>query len=365
MTVAVMRPKLPSASAIAPYLERIDASRTYSNFGPLNTALEERLSVRLGVDPGCVTTVSNATIGLALTLEALGARPGTLCAMPAWTFIASAHAAMIAGMTPYFVDVDRSTWSLDPAQTEKAITQAPGDVGAVMPVAPFGRPQDMAGWEAFRQRTGVPVVIDAAAGFDSVTASSIPSVVSLHATKALGLGEGGFVVCTDPDVITGVRRRSNFGFDSGRRAQMTATNGKLSEYHAAVGLAALDEWDVARAEWVAAAHRYRRALNTNALRLPPGFGEAWVGSACVLELARPEARRLEAAMTEAGVETRRWWGDGAHRHPATAHLAIQPLPVTDSLVEGTLAIPFYRDLSQEVVDKVASALLDVQAAQAG
>jgi dTDP-4-amino-4,6-dideoxygalactose transaminase len=360
MIVAVMRPKLPGAATVVPYLERIDATRTYSNFGPLNTALEQRLSALYGVGEGCLTAVSNATVGLAVALAAMGCKPGSLCAMPAWTFIASAHAAMMAGMIPYFVDVDQATWSLDPAAVEKAIAKAPGEVGAVMPVAPFGRPQDMAAWEAFKARTGIAVVIDAAAGFDAVTPSAIPVVVSLHATKALGIGEGGFVVCTDTALIREIRSRSNFGFDSSRRAQMPATNGKLSEYHAAVGLAALDEWDSARAEWMTAADRYRQALSTNAMRLQPGFGDQWVGSACVLELARPEARRLEQAMAASGIETRRWWGDGAHRHPVTADLAIDPLPVTELLVEGTLAVPFYRDLTQEIVDKVASALLDTQ-----
>jgi dTDP-4-amino-4,6-dideoxygalactose transaminase len=315
MLVAVMRPKLPGAAKVAPYLERIDASRTYSNFGPLNTALEQRLAAHYGTAERSVTAVSNATVGLALALTAQGVKPGALCIMPAWTFIASAHAAMMAGLTPYFVDVDPRTWQLDPAAMAEAIARAPGEVAAVMPVAPFGRPVDARAWEAFRDKTGIPVVIDAAAGFDAAMASSIPTVVSLHATKALGIGEGGFVLSTDLALITEIRMLSNFGFDATRRAQMFATNGKLSEYHAAVGLAALDEWDETREEWKAAAGRYRTALQTNQMSLQPGFGDRWVGSACVLELSRPDARRVEEALTAAGIETRRWWGDGARSPP--------------------------------------------------
>jgi dTDP-4-amino-4,6-dideoxygalactose transaminase len=142
-----------------------------------------------------VTTVANATLGLMATLAALDPLPGALCAVPAWTFIATPQAALIAGLTLWFLDVHPETWALDPAAVELALEQAPGPVAAVMPVLPFGRPCDLAGWSAFRARTGVPVVIDAAAGFDALDPGDLPCVVSLHATKALGCGEGGFLVC--------------------------------------------------------------------------------------------------------------------------------------------------------------------------
>src|SRR5438309_1034611 len=111
--IPIMRPKLPPAERVVPYLRRIDGARVYSNFGPLARALEERLAAHFGNASGTVTTVANATLGLALALLAQGARRGTLCVMPAWTFVATAHAAMMAGLVPYFVDVDRSTWALD------------------------------------------------------------------------------------------------------------------------------------------------------------------------------------------------------------------------------------------------------------
>ena len=68
-----------------------------------------------------------------------------------------------------------------------------------MPVAPFGRPIDVEAWDRFRSSSGLAVVIDAAAGFDAVAATGTTAVVSLHATKVLGIGEGGFILCTDAD----------------------------------------------------------------------------------------------------------------------------------------------------------------------
>src|SRR5262245_38332228 len=138
--IPIMRPRLPAAASLARYLEAIDAAHIYSNFGPLTRSLEERFAARFGLAAANVTTVANATIGLILALTALGPKPGTLCVMPAWTFVASAHAAVMAGLVPYFIDVDPNTWALDPDRASAAIAQAPGPVGAIMPVVPFGCP---------------------------------------------------------------------------------------------------------------------------------------------------------------------------------------------------------------------------------
>src|SRR3954452_8244363 len=138
----IMRPKLPAAGRVAPYLQSIDTARVYSNYGPLTLSLEDRLAAHYGLASGTVGTVANATLGLAIALAIQHPPAGTLCVMPAWTFVASAHAALMAGLIPYFVDVDPSTWALDIAKVSEAIAHAPAPVGAVMPVVPFGAPID-------------------------------------------------------------------------------------------------------------------------------------------------------------------------------------------------------------------------------
>jgi dTDP-4-amino-4,6-dideoxygalactose transaminase len=337
-----------------PYLKAIDSSRTYSNFGPLVRSFEQRLARHFRFPDGTVTTVANGTVGLTLALAALGARPGTLCVMPAWTFVASAHAATIAGLVPYFVDVDPETWAIDPERIETIVADAPAEIGAVMPVVPFGRPIDTAAWDRFLSRTGLPVVIDAATGFDTLRAAAVPAVVSLHATKVFGVGEGGLVVSTDTALIQDVRDRSNFGFAGTREAAVAAANGKLSEYHAAVGLAALDEWAGVRAEWMAVAQAYRDALpESNRLRFQEGFGRSWIASTCVMSVASSEALRIADVLERAGVETRRWWSDGAHAHRATAAFPRTALPATEALARSTLALPFFRDLTAREIQRVA------------
>jgi dTDP-4-amino-4,6-dideoxygalactose transaminase len=357
-TIPILRPKLPTADRIAPYLAKIDQSRLYSNFGPHAEALEERLAAHFGLSGGTVTTVTNATLGLTLALMAQAAPPATLCIMPAWTFVASAHAVVLAGLAPYFVDVDPLTWALDPTVVEREIAHAPGRVGAVMVVAPFGRPIGYEEWDEFRLRTGLPVVIDAAAAFDSLEVGQCPAVVSLHATKIIGVGEGGFVASRDTALIRGVRERSNFGFHGGRNAETAAMNAKLSEYHAAVGLAALDIWGEIRADWMAAAGHYRRALaESNSVNLQPGFGETWVSSTCVVSVTERAHAKVQSELASAGIDTRMWWGSGVHRERAVAHCRSGHLSATENLANSTLGLPLYRDLPEQDVQHIVTTML--------
>ena len=355
--IPILKPKLPDASRILPYLEDIDASRIYSNFGPLTLSFEGRLAANFGVQSGMVTTVANATLGLTLALIAMGAQPGTLCLMPAWTFIASAHAVVAAGLSPYFVDVDPQTWTIDVDTVDELIACAPGPVGAIMVVAPFGRPIAVEAWDRFRARTGLPVIIDAAAGFDSLQISSTPSVVSLHATKVIGIGEGGFVASTDEALISAVRARSNFGFSGSRTSIAPSLNAKLSEYHAAVGHAALDEWPEIRTQWMRGANTYRKVLNeSDCIRYQSGFGIDWISSTCVVEVPGSDIVVTERALADAGIETRRWWGQGSHLHPSTSRFARGPLPATEALAKSTLGIPFFRELDHSQIERVAEVM---------
>lgn len=357
-TLVMMRPMLPPAERLLPYLEKIDRSHIYSNYGPLATLFEERLAAHFGVSAQCLTTVANGTLGLVLALLAQDVRPGTLCVLPAWTFVASPQAVCRAGLVPYFIDVDPATWALDPSVIHASLRDAPAEVGAVMPVVPFGKPIDFAAWDRFRRNTGLPVVIDAAAGFDSVIATEVPAVVSLHATKALGVGEGGFVVSMDPAIIRGIRARANFGFNGTRESVFSALNGKLSEYHAAVGNAALDDWDVARGEWLAAAGMYRSLLApSECIRPQEGFGASWVSSVCVLSFGTPDSIVYEKRLHDAGVDTRRWWEYGAHLHPSTLQYPRTDVPVTERLAQSTLAVPLYRKISNRDIRRVVESLL--------
>ncbi len=257
-----------------------------------------------------------------MTLASFGLPPGSRCIVPAWTFAATAHAVVQAGLIPWFVDVDRADGMLCPATVRACYEAVPGALAtlrAVIVVAPFGAPVDIAAWTVLRAQTGLAVVIDAAAGFDTVRASELPTVVSLHATKAFGIGEGGLVTSTDAARIGAIRQRANFGFAGSREATLAGANAKASEYAAAVGLAAFDEWPRARADFVRVARRYQDAFAAApGIALQAGYGERWIASTTVVTLPDGTLEAAEDALTAAGIGSRRWWGAGLGEHAAFA-----------------------------------------------
>ncbi|WP_424134334.1 DegT/DnrJ/EryC1/StrS family aminotransferase [Roseomonas chloroacetimidivorans] len=354
--IPVARPRLPEARAILPYLQEIDANRWYANHGQLCQRLQSRLAAHWGLAPDQVALTANATLALTLALRACGAAPGRKCLLPSWTFVASAGAVRGAGLVPHFADVDAATWALDPDAVEARRDLR--DIGAILVVAPFGRPIDTVRWDALAARTGIPVIIDAAAAFDALRAGgpmragNSPVIVSLHATKSFGIGEGGAVLSRDPAWLERLRRLSNFGFLGARQAMLAGTNAKLSEYAAAIGLAALDVWPETRSGWLSVTRLYAEALaGETRLPLAPGFGEDWVSA--TLSVLWP-AERLEGVemLAREGIGTLRWWGEGCHRQPAYADCPRDLLPVTEAIASRAIGLPFWRDMTAAQVDYI-------------
>jgi dTDP-4-amino-4,6-dideoxygalactose transaminase len=346
----VLRPRLPSAAEILPYLEAIDERRWYSNIGPLVTRLEEQLSRRLG--EGCkVITTANAAL-LARRLPA-----GSVCLMPSWTFAATPHAARAAGLRVGFHDVDRRTWALNPDQITETLKRMPHPVSSVIVVEPFGAPVDLKKWEEFQDRTGVAVIIDAAAAFDAARVSRIPVVVSLHATKVLGAGEGGFIASTDSHFAERARACCNFGFQGSRAAMLPALNVKMSEYHAAVALASLATWPEIRARHAQIMKWYRRAISSlEKVSLQPGYGNGWVSGTTSVVLPARTRDRVLRHLLRSGIETRQWWGQGCHVQPAFMDCARSTLAVTEELGGRVLGLPHFLDMRSQDVDAVVGAL---------
>src|SRR3546814_41474 len=176
-TVPLFVPSMPPFSLLRSGIEAVAGSGVYANFGPVSRAFEAALADRLDVTPERISLVANGTAGLAAALMALAGRAGAgraggLCVMPAWTHAATAAAARLAGLTPYLMDVEAGSWQLAPGRVAERLPRLPGSVVAVMPVSPFGSRMDAPGWTDFQARTGIPVLVDAAAGFDTWSARS-------------------------------------------------------------------------------------------------------------------------------------------------------------------------------------------------
>ncbi len=358
IAVPLSRPLLPTTDKIRPYLERIDANRWYTNYGELVRTLEHRLADHFGVRHDGVAVLCNGTLALTLALGAHKPAKASLCLMPSWTFAATPQAALAMGLTPYFADVDAQSWALTPDIAEDAVRNAPGPVGSCIVVSPFGQPVNLDAWDGFTRRTGVPVVCDAAAAFVAQKAGAVPVTISLHATKTFGVGEGGLVLSQDTRFMTDVRHGANFGLpgDGSRQALVPGTNGKMSEFQAAVGHAALDAWPQTARRFMATARAVVQSWGAlPGIRFQAGFGSTWFGSTACVAFTTAESAAVTEVLQKAGIATRRWW-EGCHRHPAFADMPRMNLPVTARLERHVLGLPFFIDMDAAQIAKVRDAL---------
>ncbi|NWG73395.1 MAG: DegT/DnrJ/EryC1/StrS family aminotransferase [Rubrivivax sp.] len=358
--IHVLVPDLPRAEELLPWLRRIDEQRWYTNRGPLVCEFERRLLPMIAADDGttCVT-LSSGMSALELGWRALGIGIGHRVLMPSLTFPATAQAARRWGAEPVFADVCASSWTLTPGIAREAIARTPVD--AVMPVACFGRPVPVDAWDRFAGDTGLPVFVDAAAALGSQRVGRRTHVAfSLHATKPLGVGEGGLFASPDATLTDRVRRLANFDFDHRLVRSADATNAKLSEYAAAVGLAQLERWPALAARREQLFGCYRDLLGgVEGVALQEG-GATPPATLCVR--LRGDAAGAAAALEQAGIETRRWYLPPLHEHPPFRDaVRIGPagrseLPVTRDLASSLLGLPFHTLLSTDDVARVVTAL---------
>ncbi len=364
--IPVLIPDMPSAQDVLPWLERIDQARWYTNGGSLVTELERELidlvRHRFPVDDLCGAALSTGTAALELGLSAMGVGADSRVMLPALTFPATATAVRRVGAREVLVDVDPDSWSLTPEIAIAALQKTRVDL--VVPVAAFGRPQDVHAWDAFAEQTGVPVLIDAAAAFGSQPVGRHTTVAfSLHATKPYGIGEGGLLLATSAKLIESVRRLSNFGFHGGV-AQSAGSNSKLSEYHAAVGLAQFHRFaDVeARRRRVWAWYRSRLERSWNSVALQKQDAD-YIRSVLVVKSLTPGgATILEHRMTESNVATRRWYHPPLYEQPAFSDAqCVGPdggsrLPETAELAQRIVGLPFHSFLGEFEITRICSLL---------
>ena len=116
--VLVGRPNVGDRNRLFERLNDALDRRQLTNHGTFVQALEVRLADTLGVRH-CVA-VCNATTGLGIAARALDLRGEVI--VPAFTFIATAHALSWIGLTPVFADIDPETCTLDARSVESKIT---------------------------------------------------------------------------------------------------------------------------------------------------------------------------------------------------------------------------------------------------
>lgn len=352
------RPFLPPLEEFVPYLETIWANGILTNSGPFHREFEEALGSHLGV--GGVSVFSNGTLALATALQALGLR-GEVLTTP-YSFVATSHCLLWNQLTPVFVDIDPTTLNICPKQIEAAITER---TEAILAVHCYGTPCDVAAIEDIANRHGLKVVYDAAHAFgvklngQSLLQHGDLSVLSFHATKVFNTFEGGAIVAPDASRKAHIDSLKNFGKVGELDVVALGTNGKMSEFNAALGLLQLKYITeaIARRAEIDAAYRERLAdVDGIALLEPhpssePNFSYFPVFVREDFPLSRDA---LDTKLRTNGIFGRPYFYPLISDFPlysADASAAPENLPVARRAADQVLCLPIYPDLSISEVER--------------
>ncbi len=224
-------------------------------------AFAEYCDCRYGV------AVCNGTVAIHLAITALGIGKGDEVIIPTFTMIATAFAVCYSGATPVFVDADPLTWNLDTTQLEKKITKR---TKAIIPVHIFGNPCDMDEIGRIAKKHRLYIIEDAAEAHgalykDRKTGSfSDIAAFSFYANKNITTGEGGMVVTNNRDYYDKCRYFKNlcFPLDAPRTYlhDHIGFNYRMSNLHAAIGLAQTEKADEYRKRRIRNAALYKQYL---------------------------------------------------------------------------------------------------------
>lgn len=371
MRIPLLKPRPIRLSEHPGDLAAHEASGVFSNFGPLNTAFETRLLNEVFGGEGACLTACNATIALLLAVKEavhFGGRRGKYALVPSFTFAATAHAAAWCGLTPILYDMEPETW-LPSREAERRLLERHGEeVAVILTYATFGNCLDLDWYADLAARTGVGVVIDAAASLGARDAAGrafgrgapMSVVYSMHATKTFATSEGAVIHSADRARIARLRQMANFGFDGTRAAQMPGLNAKLAELPALQALRKLDEIDrivERRAELYAL---YRALL--------PGFTfQRHTGSRAVHQFVpalMPEDAGIPRVtfvqrMKERGVDLGTYFSPHLAEQPYFMDIAVvDELPVVTRLAPRVVALPLYDTMEEAELRYVCEAAAD-------
>ena len=349
--VPVTKPVLPPLADYVAYLTGIWERSRLTNNGPLLLELEAALGRFLDVPH--VHFTANGTVALQLAIRALELR-GEIITTP-FTYVATTSAILWEQCRPVFVDVEEQRFCLDPEKIEAAITPR---TCAILATHVYGYPCDVLRIEAIARRHGLKVIYDGAHAFGTrVGGRSLLSygdiaTCSFHATKLFHTGEGGAVVTNNAQLSERVGLLKSFGH-VGDDHQVLGINGKNSELHAAMGLSLLPQVPALIAARAALHALYRWELAGLPLDFPIRLTRAEHNYAYFPVLFENEAQLLaaKALLAAHNVDSRRYFFPSLNRLPYLFGAA--PCPVSEDAAARVLCLPFYPDLGQEQVRRIA------------
>jgi dTDP-4-amino-4,6-dideoxygalactose transaminase len=306
--------------------------------------------------------VGTGLAAIELALRAFGVGPGDEVITAANTFIATVLAITGVGATPVFVDMDRESYTIDPAAVAAAVGSR---TRAIVPVHLYGQPVDLDGVMAVAQRHNLLVIEDAAQahgaryGNTRVGTFGHAAAFSFYPSKNLGAyGDAGIIVTNDDAAAGRMRLLRNYGQRVKYYHSVFGTNSRLDTVQAAilrVKLPHLDGWNAARRRHAA---RYAAALPAGVHPPAAAANREHIYHLYVIEADGRD--RLQQRLRERQIDT------GIH-YPVPAHLqeACAPLghtagdfPATEAAAARILSLPMYPELTDAQIDYVVEAVAD-------
>jgi perosamine synthetase len=340
------------------------------SLGPRLAAFEGALAARLETEH--VSAVSSGTAGLHLALRAAGVTEGDEVVTTPFSFVASANAVLYERARPVFCDIDRRTLNLDPAAAAAAVTER---TTGILPVHIFGYPADMPALERTASERGLWIVEDACEALGAVHGDGRPvgarghaAVFAFYPNKQVATGEGGAVAC--PDAATKARIDSER--NQGRAPDMgwldhdrLGFNYRLSDIACALGIAQLERLDELLAERARVAAAYNELLSgIEGLELPCPDADGDRRSWFVYVVQLPEHIDRDSAterLRAAGIDSKPYL-------PAIHLMSFYrerfghregEFPVCEDVARRSLALPFFPELSNGQVQRVAETLVGI------
>lgn len=365
--VPLCRPALGDAERSA-VLEVLDSG--WLAHGPKNAELEEQFRALTGA--AHAIAMNSCASALQLAIEGQEIRGEVV--MPSFTFVASANAAVQAGATPVFADIDAGTRCLDPAALEAAITP---QTEAVMVVHYGGQLADMDEIPAICERRGLALIEDSAEAIGA-TYQGRPGgafgtgCFSFFATKNITTGEGGMLTTSDDALARRVRALIGHGIESTtaereraerpwRRVARTAGyNFRMSNLLAAIGVEQMKRLDALNAARAVIAERYLKELGSEErLELPviaPDRGHVWQMFTVLLRDTDRIAflERLRSVGVGASVH----FDPPVHTMPLYLDVRVGPggLASTEDVAERIVTLPLFPTMADEDVEHVIASV---------
>lgn len=356
MTINVTTPYLPSLETYTEYLKGIWQREWLTNNGPLVNELELKLKEYLQVPH--LLYINNGTVALQIAIKALKLK-GEIITTP-FSYVATVSSLVWEGCKPVFVDIDKNSLNINPQLIEEAITP---NTSAILATHVFGNPCDIDAIDKIAKKHNLKVIYDAAHCFGtkykgrSVFEYGDIVTTSFHATKLFHTVEGGAVFTNDPELLKEMALLRNFGHNGPEHFDAVGINGKNSEFHAAMGLANLQDIKAILASRKSQSLHYDKWLTNPKLKKIELNNKADFNYAYYPVVFESESILLKVKheLEANRINPRRYFYPSLNT--VDLYKSKNTLPVSESVSRQILCLPMYHKLSNEEIDYVCRILL--------